>query len=572
MAFNQSQVKEILDHIDIVDVISRYVSLEKKGRDFKGICPFHDDHDPSMSVSPDKQIFKCFVCGAGGNAITFLQKIEEISYPEAVAKAADLAGMSIALPQTPRKGPENAGWSVLQAFIDYARYYLASPDAAQAAAYCEKRRLTPEILERFEIGWAPQADRQTYFFKSKNFDEGLLESTGLENTQGYPAFTNRLLIPIHDRSGHPVAFTARTLSADPEIPKYVNTTGTPLYTKGDVVFNYHRAKEAARKAGRVILVEGAMDVIGLAKAEIYEGIANLGTACTKRQLELIRQLQVPVHVFYDSDRAGQEAAYAFGKMAMEAGVPFAVVKPDADKDPDEIFMKRGADALKQAVNRTMSYPDFLLQYLAVRYDLDNYEDRRRYGEEVFEAAYRLLKDYERPAVFEKIRERTGLDFSGQVPQTRPAVRKRAMLAMPASGRQKAEQAVLQAMLESEQAARRFREEIGFFADETCGALALYIYDGYRTMEPFDPQLLFGVIEEDAVSDLLAGLLEQPVPEEKQAWFEDALNTLKDHVYGDQLAKLNKQIQECQDPQAKRDLAQKKAEIVIARHKLRTVLQ
>lgn len=571
MPIDQQQIKEILDHTDIVDVISRYVSLEKKGKEFKGICPFHDDHDPSMSVSPDKQIFKCFVCGAGGNAITFLQKIEEITFPEAVAKAADLAGIPLALPRrTRQEQPQAQGWSVLQAFIDYARYYLASPDVGLAARYCEKRKLTPEILEQFEIGWAPEADRQTYFFQSKKFDGQLLEETGLENTQGYPAFTNRLLIPIHDRSGHPVAFTARTLSKDPDIPKYVNTTGTPYYTKGDVVFNYHRARPAARKAGRVILVEGAMDVIGLAKAGIMEGIANLGTACTRRQLELIRQLQVPVHVFYDSDRAGQDAAYAFGRLAMDANIPFAVVKADADKDPDEIFMKRGAEAVKTAVNRTMSYPEFLLEYLAVRYDLNNYEDRRRYGEECAQAVFRLLKDYERPALFEKIRERTGLDFSGQAPVKRQPVRRQRMVQAPQSGRQKAEQAVLRAMLESEQAARRFREEIGFFDDETCGALALYIYDAYRTMETFDPQLLFGQIEEDGVSDLLAGLLEMPMPEKKQAWFEESLTTLKDHVYGDQLTKLNKEILACRDPDTKRELARKKAEIVIARHKLRTV--
>lgn len=574
-AIPEETIREVRAKTDIVDVISQYVTLEKKGKEFKGVCPFHDDHDPSMSVSPDKQIFKCFVCGAGGNVFSFLQKIEQITFPEAVSKAAAMAGVDLQLPQTVQTSPNQQAYNCLQSFTDYARYFLDSEEGALALEYCRKRKITEEIRSRFEIGWAPSADRQERYFSGKGYDDRLLTTTGLRQPgSGRPVFTDRLLIPIHDRSGHPVGYTARTLQKDPDIPKYVNTPATPLYTKGDLVFNYHRAKPAARKAGRVILVEGAMDVIGLAKAGIREAVANLGTACTNTQLDLLRQLQVPVHVFYDSDAAGRKAAYQFGQRAMEAGIPFAMVAARGLKDPDEIFLEKGAEALQQAADHTISYPEFLLDYLEETSNLENYEDRLRYGEEISQAAWKLLKDFEQPALFAKLKDRTGFDFSVRKPAEKPVrtpVRRRVRPVLPAvhQGRKQAEEAVLRVMLESEEACTRFRDEIGFFSDPACSALSLYLYDGYRTMESLDPQMLLNRIEEEEVQGLLADLMQRQLPEQRRAYFEDSLATIKDHVLSQQIQSINRRIQETDDLEEKSRLAREKSEQIIARHQLRT---
>ena len=349
-----------------------------------------------------------------------------------------------------------------------------------------------------------------------------------------------------------------------------------MYTKGDLVFNYHRAKPAARKAGRVILAEGAMDVIGLSKAGIREAVANLGTACTDTQLELLRQLQVPVHVFYDSDAAGRKAAYQFGKKAMAAGIPFVVVSARGLKDPDEIFQEKGAEFLQETVERTISFPEFLLDYLAETGNLENYEEKLRYGEEVSEAAWKLLKDFEQPAFFQKLRDKTGFDFSvrKQVPtvRSRPSQRRKekARPPLPAvrQGRKRAEEAVLQVMLSSRSAASRYREEVGFFDDPACHILSLYIYDAYRRQESLDPQSLFDRIEEEEAQGLLADLMDRQLPENAQAFFDDSLGAVKDHVLGQEIDSVNKRIQETDDLEEKSRLAQEKMALVIARHQAR----
>jgi len=576
--FSENTINEVRARTDIVDVISQYVSLEKKGKEFKGVCPFHDDHDPSMSVSPDKQIFKCFVCGAGGNVFTFLQKIEQITFPEAVTRAAAMAGIDLKLPRTTAVSPNQKAWNCLQSFTEYARYFLDSQEGEEARNYCRKRKISEELLQTFEIGWAPGQERQERFFQGKGWDREMLVKTGLQQPEtGRPVFADRLLIPIHDRAGHPVGYTARTLQKNSEIPKYVNTPATPLYVKGDLVFNYHRAKPAARRAGRVILAEGAMDVIGLAKAGIREAVANLGTACTDTQLELLRQLQVPVHVFYDSDQAGRKAAYQFGRRAMAAGIPFAMVAARGLKDPDEIYLEKGADVLRQVVDRTISYPEFLMDYLEETGNLENYEERLRYGEEVSQAAWKLLKDFEQPGFFQKLKEKTGFDFSVRAQsearrETRQTTRRksaRPMLPAVREGRKRAEEAVLQMMLTSRAAAMRYREEVGFFDDPACHALSLYVYDAYRSSDELDPQSLFDVIEEEEAQGLLADLMARQLPEEAQAFFEDSLCAVKDHVLAGEIESVNKRIQETDDLEEKSRLAQEKMTLVIARHQVRT---
>ncbi|WP_301007587.1 CHC2 zinc finger domain-containing protein, partial [Faecalibaculum rodentium] len=190
--FSEDTIRQVRARTDIVDVISQYVSLEKHGKEFKGICPFHDDHDPSMSVSPDKQIFKCFVCGAGGNVFSFLQKIEQITFPEAVTRAAAMAGIDLKLPQSTGVSPNQQAWNCLQSFTDYARYFLDSQEGEAAKEYCRKRKLSDEILETFEIGWAPGIQRQDRFFQGKGWGRDMLVKTGLLQAEtGRPVFTDR---------------------------------------------------------------------------------------------------------------------------------------------------------------------------------------------------------------------------------------------------------------------------------------------------------------------------------------------------------------------------------------------
>ena len=266
---SEQEINQIRAKADIVDVVGRYVPLTRKGRNYVAQCPFHDDHDPSMSVNADKQIFKCFVCGTGGNVFGFVQKYEKISFIEAVYKVAEYAGVpiehSLALPVKKIDPHLAALYKANQETIEYTHYQLDTLDARHVKEYLYKRNLTDAIIKTFAIGYNPEEDALYRFLHAKKIPDSDILAAGLARMSSMgmkDVFANRIMIPIHDADGHPVGFTARRIKESDEA-KYINTTETDVYKKGDLIFNYHRAKPEARKAKKVFLVEGAMDVLSL---------------------------------------------------------------------------------------------------------------------------------------------------------------------------------------------------------------------------------------------------------------------------------------------------------------------
>ncbi|MBP3853316.1 MAG: DNA primase, partial [Erysipelotrichaceae bacterium] len=465
----EEDLKAIRQQADIVDILSQYLTLEKKGRSYVAVCPFHDDHDPSLSISTDKQIFKCFVCGTGGNVFSFVQKMENISFPEAVVKVAELIGYPLNVSKdvfAPKENKNQKLFDVVQLYIRFLQYELNSKEGRLALDYLQKRKINEDILRRFEFGYAPDREKSVNYLKAKQVDDSQGEKTGLLR-DGQAVFHNRIMIPIHDEHGNPVGFTARTLTTDKSEPKYVNTAQTEIYEKGNIVFNYHRAKDFCRKNKRCILTEGAMDVIAFEKADIHESVACLGTACTAQQLNLLKQLRVPITICYDGDRAGQEATYKFAKMAIANRMDVTVVKNDTGKDPDEIYDESGKEGLAAFVSKTISVVDFLFDYGSVTYNLDNYDERKTFAQEMFSVISAVCQGFEKPAYYQKLNSLTGYDFSNMEPE-KPAVPKPARQAariplapVKESGRLKAEKVVLSMMLVSPKACERFKEEVGF---------------------------------------------------------------------------------------------------------------
>lgn len=591
-----------------MEVIGKYMPLTQKGREYVGVCPFHDDHDPSLRVSPDKQIYKCFVCGAGGNVFTFLQNYEHIGFLDAVSKVAAMNGIPFHhTSQKPRPvSPYQPLYQALQTFADYARYTLASKEGAMARSYLEDRKFTKEILDAFEIGYAPSAARAGSFLKAKKLDETILRDAGLIRPEsGAAVFHDRVLIPIHDASGHPVGFTARILPGAPkEAPKYINTTQTPVYEKGHLVFNYHRAKEHVRKEGYAVLTEGAMDVLGLEKAGIHTGIAMLGTACTPAQLQLLRDLYVTIRVFYDNDTAGQNAVWKFGQAALKAGVPFVVVNNQAQKDPDEIFIDQGADALKATVSHTISFTEFAFDFLLKQYDLNNYEDKKAYGQTMADLIRRNSDVHEWSAWYDKLKERTGLDYSQDVPHpsqrsgTSPSnppssartwnrASRSVRRSQPSSsrmneggpaldlsvprlqeGRLHAEKWILAAMLKDQKYAQHFKGEIGYFKNPLCHRLSLYIYEAYRQHPQLDAARLFSDVQEDEIRALLSELteIEHHLISDDLYW--DSLSKIKEFVICDQIDECSRKLAMSADPQEKLKLTSRKVGLIRQRNELR----
>lgn len=579
---SEDDIKAIRQQADIVDVMSRYITLEKKGKDYKAICPFHDDHDPSLSISTDKQIFKCFVCGTGGNVFTFVQKIENISFLEAVCKVAELIHYPLHMDTSqfqPKVDENQPLYDCVQSYIRFLTYELQSENGESVKRYLSQRKINEDIIKRFEIGYAPESSRSVKYLKAKGFNEQILTDTGLIRTHDldtYAVFDNRLMIPIHDENGNPVGFTARRLNEDKDVAKYINTSETKIYHKGHLIFNYHRAKEFAKKNKRCILVEGAMDVIAFEKADIHESIACLGTACTKEQIALLKRLNVPLVVCYDGDKAGKAATYKFGKLAVDYGLNFSIVKNTTGKDPDEIFNELGKDELYLSVHKTVSFVEFLFDYLPNQYDLDNYEDKKKFTSEMQSFIERTCTDFEKADYYSRIRDLTGFDLSHQsanIPAPKKESRNNAAVVRNIeplkNGRTLAEHGVLWMILNSKLAADQFKDQIGFFQDPVCEELSLYCYDMYRNMDHIDFDVLMSYIEKEDVRNLLVSLMENPfhVDGYNEDFFNDSLMKIKECTLQAQIDNLNDQIKKVQDPMLKISLASKKQELIIQRNEI-----
>ena len=579
---SEDDIKAIRQQADIVDVMSRYITLEKKGKDYKAICPFHDDHDPSLSISTDKQIFKCFVCGTGGNVFTFVQKIENISFLEAVCKVAELIHYPLHMDTSqfqPKVDQNQPLYDCVQSYIRFLTYELQSENGESVKRYLSQRKINEDIIKRFEIGYAPESSRSVKYLKAKGFNEQILTDTGLIRTHDldtYAVFDNRLMIPIHDENGNPVGFTARRLNEDKDVAKYINTSETKIYHKGHLIFNYHRAKEFAKKNKRCILVEGAMDVIAFEKADIHESIACLGTACTKEQITLLKRLNVPLVVCYDGDKAGKAATYKFGKLAVDYGLNFSIVKNTTGKDPDEIFNELGKDELYLSVHKTVSFVEFLFDYLPNQYDLDNYEDKKKFTSEMQFFIERTCTDFEKADYYSRIRDLTGFDLSHQsanIPAPKKESRNNAAVVRNIeplkNGRTLAEHGVLWMILNSKLAADQFKDQIGFFQDPVCEELSLYCYDMYRNMDHIDFDVLMSYIEKEDVRNLLVSLMENPfhVDGYNEDFFNDSLMKIKECTLQAQIDNLNDQIKNVQDPMLKISLASKKQELIIQRNEI-----
>lgn len=507
---SEDKINEIRSHSDIVEVVSKYIPLSKKGKNYVGVCPFHDDRDPSLTVSQDKQIFKCFACGTGGNVFNFVSRYENISFVESVVEVAKLSNIQLDNIDISNNQPNQhllPYYKLNQSFIEYTNYMLMSSSHTQILQYLHNRGIKDELIKKFEIGYNPSNDALYHYLKAKKFtDEEMIEANlvRLTNQGIHDVFSSRITIPIHDKYGNPIAFTARRTIENDEA-KYINTTETPCYVKGNVIFNYHRALPFAKKNGKVILVEGAMDTIAFYKADIENVVATLGTACTKEQLKLLKQMHVRIDVCYDGDDAGIHATYKFGKMASENGIEFEIIDNKTGLDPDEIIEKYGLNELKSLSNKTISWIDFCFEYLQKKFNLENYSQRVAFAKEMKVEIDRLKEDFLKESYFKRLFELTQFDMS-KTNQTNKIERNFVRTTHFKYG-ELAEYEILGQMLLSKQAVNIFKNDLGFLIHPICNQLSLYLINEYRMIDEIEVADLLNQIKEDEVRNLLIDICE-----------------------------------------------------------------
>lgn len=573
---SEQEISEIRNKADIVNVIGKYIPLTRKGKNYWCTCPFHDDHSPSMSITQDKQIYKCFVCGAGGNVFTFVQNYEKISFIEAVYKVAEYVGVTLSqslVIEEKVKDPHIAALhKACKETIEYTSYILDSVDAKNVKEYLYQRGITNEIIKKFEIGYHPKDNALYRFLNVKKISDEDILNAGLARMQPSgikDIFSDRIIIPIHDAHGNPVGFTARRLHEE-DNPKYINTAETDVYKKGNLIFNYHRARTEVRNKNCVYLVEGAMDVLAFEKVGITNAVATLGTAITKQQVQLLKQLQVPILVSFDGDQAGKNATYKFGLLAMKENVTFEIVHNPYELDPDEIIETYGKDALISIAKQTDSWVNFLLTYLVTKYNLDNYSQRKEFAKEVAQAIEILPEKFEKESYYVRLQEISGFDMrrSQLSLQNKQSYSKKEILVqqvmpeLPKSGSKHAEYEVLTQMLLGVSACNYFMEEIGFMKDDIGNKLAIYIIDYYRTHEQMEIAELLDCIIEEPVKALLLDIAQWELSKEtiNMMVLKDAVQRLKKTVLEDQMQEINEKIKQVTNSEELHRLLEEKTKL------------
>ncbi|MBP3398842.1 MAG: DNA primase, partial [Erysipelotrichaceae bacterium] len=512
---SEETINDIRRHADIVDVISHYIPIQRKGRAVKAVCPFHDDHDPSLSIAEDKQSYKCFVCSAGGNVFGFVQNYEKIGFVESVYKVAELCNYPLELPKEsflPKVDSRKASLhKVMNEAIAFMKFQLMSVSAKSYYEYLIQRGITKEVIEKFEIGFNGPNDQLRTFLKAKGHeDSNMLACNLIQLSQSglHDVFYNRITFPIHDSLGNPIGFTARTLEKD--APKYINTNETELYVKGHVLYNYHRAKQPSRMAGRVIVTEGVMDVIAFSKAGIDNVTATLGTACTKEQIRLLMQCSKTICFCYDGDKAGQNATAKAAKLASSMGANVEIIDNQTRLDPDEIIEKYGKEALIKMTKKTMTLMEFMFEWLKKQYNLDNYSEKKQFALRVKEEIEQCQDDFDRQNFTHQLSLVTGFNLAQlAVDVTKPVKqepvknnRPQRRLSAPLDGKTKAERQILSQMLTSKHACEIFKSQLGFLLNDTSQKCAMIIVDAYRRSDVCEIAVLLDRAKEDEVKQLL----------------------------------------------------------------------
>ena len=416
----------VLKNSDIVEVISSRIKVIKAGRNYKAVCPFHDDKNPSLMISKEKQIFKCFVCGASGNAITFIQKYDKISFFEAVKEVAKISGYNderLTNLNQPKVSVNNEYSDIYNCLNEIANFYeislYQSEVGKKGLEYLKNRGLNDDVIHYFRIGYSlDDGENIINYLKAKNFSIKTIERTGIGriNNQTLTIRDNnagRIIFPLISKNDQVLGFSARRIVND-DTAKYINTESTLVFNKGNLLYNLNKAKNEAKQVNYVYLVEGFMDVIALYRINVKSAVALMGTALTKDQIKELRLLNVEVRICLDLDNAGQMNTLSVINKLEEAGIDFKVVNNKVDfneKDSDEILTKYGEEKLKSFLFNLIDSGEWILNYYTKTLNLANTSDKKILVQKVMPYIAKLKSKFDVEAYINKLSFQTGFSKS-----------------------------------------------------------------------------------------------------------------------------------------------------------------
>ncbi len=378
MSIDQDTINEVIERTDIVDIINEYTHMTQKGKNYMGLCPFHHEKSPSFSVSREKQLYHCFGCGASGNVITFVEKMENVDFPGAIKILADRAGIDIEEKDNPHSQEMDLLFKINSAAGLYFYKNLYTGQGRGAHAYLANRGLNDEDIKRFGIGYSlPSWDGLIRHLNAKGYGNEVIEKAGLiiKGKKGYyDRFRNRVIFPIFNREGRVAGFGGRVM--DDSKPKYLNSPETMVYNKRKLLYGLNIAKKSRERS--LIIVEGYMDCITLQRSGFLNSVASLGTSLTMSQARLLKRYANEVYICYDSDTAGQEATLRGLKILDNLSMRIKIISIPEGKDPDEFIKLNGSDAFSQLIDGAVNYREYLIMRAARKYDAEDIDQKSQF--------------------------------------------------------------------------------------------------------------------------------------------------------------------------------------------------
>jgi len=566
---DNNTLNEIRNNLDIVDVIANYLPLTSKGKNYFGVCPFHDDHSPSMSVSKEKQIYTCFSCGATGNVFKFIQDYENISFLEAVKKCADMASISINVGQAKKVNKHQELYEIYELSQKFYQNNINTELGKKAKEYLHSRKLDDNVIKEFGIGLSlNDKDILTKLLKSKKYDDKTLIRSGLVNENNYllnDVYRNRIMFPLYDLNGKVIGYNGRVYNGETE-NKYVNSKETDIFKKRELLYNYHRAKDECRRKKSVIIMEGPMDIIRAYTIGVTNCVATLGTAFGKEQALLVRKLSSNVILCFDGDDAGLKATKGAIEELTKIGIDPKIVRLENNSDPDDYIIKNGKDSFKSKIDNPMNIMEFKESLLKKEYNLKNTKELATYINTMIGEINKIDDDILREVSINKLSKETEVDIEllkSKLIKKEPIkieVKKKETIRL--NKYQKSERNLIYYMLIDKTVIKMYEKKITHMQVDKYRHLAFQIDQFYKTNGYIDTADLITYLESDTESIKTIGEITSLdlSGETNYEEIEDYLNNIREYNEKEQSKIYKEKLKKEVDIKKKLELANKALEI------------
>lgn len=565
------EILSIQRKANIVDIIRDYVPLTQRGKNYFGICPFHDDHNPSMSVSPEKGVYKCFVCGNAGNVFNFVMEYEKVSFYEAVKIVADKIGVSIDI-STSKK--ENTKKSPLYDIYNIAyKFYqnnLNTVYGKDAKKYLLNRKIDEDIIKNFNIGLSLSDSELCNALKAKGFKDDDIVSSGVAVQNGnniYDIYKNRIMFPLYDLEGNVVGFSGRIYNQKSE-SKYINTKETEIFKKGELLYNYHIAKKEARKEKNIIVVEGFMDVIRLSTIGIVNVVATMGTAVTKYQLNLIQKLAPNITLMFDGDKAGEKATNAFIELANGNDSNIKVVRLEDNLDPDEYILTKGKDKMIYNLSHAQSVYDYKLSSYKENIDFNDSKEVSNYINVMIKEFEKIDDDIIREIEIKKLSESTNVSYDLIKSKLKDSEKKVIITHKPKNIKinkyEKASKYILYRMINDNNMILYYFNNLSYLPNDIERKLASEIVLFYKKFNSFNlSDFIIYLEDKKELINLVVDISDLKYTEDElNDNIDNYFDVIKESLYNNQIVKLTSELKNESNSVKRMEIAQKIVDLKI----------